>query len=105
MSKRLPYTPNSRITSALRQLWLRSRERAATIKRDDNTCSCCGRKGSKAKGKEVSTHVHHKKSINWKKIIKVVRKELLADPKHLEVMCVDCHKEVSSKQRQEKKEK
>jgi len=46
-------TPASRVKAALRQLSLRSRERAAVIKRDSNTCQVCGKKGSRAKGREI----------------------------------------------------
>ncbi len=92
MGKKLPHTPTSRIKSALRQLSLRSRERAATVKRDNNTCQQCGVKGSVAKGRVVKTTVHHKHGIDWSKIIKFIRKELLVDPDKQEVLCVDCHK-------------
>lgn len=92
MGKRLPHTPNSRIKAALRQLSLRSRERAATIKRDHNTCQECGAKGSVAKGKEVKTTVHHINGIKWDKIIEFIRKELLVNPDKMEVLCEDCHK-------------
>ena len=74
-------TPPSRIKAALRQLSLRSRERAAVIKRDSNTCQVCGKKGSKAKGREIKTCVHHKNGIKWDKIIKFIYKELLVSPK------------------------
>ena len=90
--KKLPHTPTSKIKDALRRLSLRSRERAATIKRDKNTCQKCGAKGSVAKGKEVKTTVHHKDGIKWDKIIKFIRKELLVPPSKQEVQCEDCHK-------------
>ena len=91
MGKRLPHTPRSRIKSALRQLSLRSRERAATVKRDKNTCVKCGAKGSVAKGKEVKTTVHHKNGIKWDRIIEFIYKELLVPPEQQEVQCKDCH--------------
>ncbi len=70
MSKRLPNTPRSTVRAALRQLWLRSRERAAALKRDQYTCQVCGRKQSKAKGKEFDVQVHHKDGIgNWEQVI------------------------------------
>lgn len=92
MGKKLEYTPNSRIKAALRQLSLRSRERTAVVKRDNNTCQKCGKKGSTAKGEEVKTIVHHKNGIKWDKIIEFIRKELLVNPDKQEVLCVDCHK-------------
>ncbi len=85
-------TPPSRIKAALRQLSLRSRERAAVIKRDSNTCQVCGKKGSRAKGREIKTCVHHKNGIKWDKIIKFIYKELLVSPSKQEVLCVECHK-------------
>jgi 5-methylcytosine-specific restriction endonuclease McrA len=86
-------TPNSQITSALRQLWLRSRERSAAVKRDANTCQCCNAKGSVAKGREVETEVHHLQAgdINWTRIIRVIRAELLCDPAGLMTLCKPCH--------------
>jgi len=58
MGKRLPYTPNSKIKAAVRSLFLRSRERAEAKKRDGYACKRCGKKQSKAKGREVSVEVH-----------------------------------------------
>ena len=97
MGLRLPHTPRSRIKAALRQLSLRSRERAATVKRDDNTCVVCGKKGSVAKGKEVKTTVHHKRGIRWDKIIEFIYAELLVPPEEQEVQCKQCHDELHKK--------
>lgn len=92
MGKRLPYTPNSQIRSALRKLFLRSRERASAIKRDAYTCTACGVKQSKAKGKEVYVEVHHKDGVvNWDAIFKVIREYLLCDPEFLTTLCEECH--------------
>jgi len=94
MGKRLPHTPNSRIRGALRNLWLRSRERASAIKRDNYTCQRCGRKQSKARGKEFSVEVHHRAGVcNWDALISEIRRYLLCDPAHLETLCKDCHKQ------------
>jgi len=57
MAKKLPYTPNSRIKSALRQLWLRSRERAKRLKEDKYTCQKCGKKQSRAFSRIHSTTI------------------------------------------------
>jgi hypothetical protein len=93
MGKKLKYTPRSRIRAALRQLFLRSRERAEAEKRDNRTCQCCGKKKSVAKGKEVKIVVHHKNGIlNWDKLIDAVYQYLLCDSSNMEVLCVDCHK-------------
>ncbi len=92
MGKRLPTTPRSKVRAAIRQLWLRSRERAAAIKRDQYTCQRCGVKQSKAKGKEQKVEVHHKDMIaNWEAVIDAIFKYILCDPIHLETLCPDCH--------------
>lgn len=91
MGKRLPYTPNSRIRACLRQLWLRSRERAATLKRDKYSCVICHRKQSKAKGKEFKVLVHHKNGINWENLIQLIRERLLQTPDTLETRCEEHH--------------
>lgn len=92
MGKKLASTPRSRVRQALRQLWLRSRERAAALKRENNTCQHCKRKASKAKGKEFSVLVHHLDGIaNWDVIIDTVFEFLLCDPSMLEVLCKECH--------------
>ena len=93
VSKKLPHTPSSRIRSALRQLWLRSRERAAALKRDKYSCVKCGVKQSKAKGKEVKVEVHHKNPIedSWNFIIEDIAEYILGDVDNLEVLCKECH--------------
>jgi len=95
MGKKLPNTPRSRIRSALRQVFLRSRERAAALKRESNTCQCCHKKASKAKGREQKVEVHHMSGhiTNWDKIITMVYEELLCHPDYLEVLCKKCHLE------------
>lgn len=92
MGRRLPYTPSSQIRTALRRLWLRSRERASALRRDGYTCCRCGRKQSKAKGRELAVEVHHVSgATKLKEIEEVIRKNLLCDPAMLETVCVDCH--------------
>lgn len=92
MGKRLPYTPNSRIRSVLRMLFLRSRERAAALKRDKYTCRQCGLKQSRAKGKEAYVEVHHKEGIlNWEALFEAIRENLLCAPAFLETLCEECH--------------
>jgi 5-methylcytosine-specific restriction endonuclease McrA len=88
-------TPRSQIYSSLRTLWLRSRERASAIKRDKYTCVSCGRKQSKAKGKEFSVQVHHKNGIsNWEKIVELIREEMLCSADELETLCKECHEKI-----------
>ena len=92
MGRRLKYTPNSKIKDALRQLWLRSRERAARLKLDGYTCQRCGRKQSVAKGKEFKVQVHHVAGVeNWDEIYRVIRKYLLVDKSKLKTLCKPCH--------------
>jgi predicted HNH restriction endonuclease len=91
MGRKLPSTPKSRVRAALRQLWLRSRERAAALKRSGNTCECCGVKASAAKGREVKLEVHHLNGIDWENLIDRFYKTLLCDPKHLMPLCKECH--------------
>ena len=102
MGIRKKETPRSKIKGVLRTLFLRSRERNAAVKAANNCCNKCGRKGSKAKGREVSTEVHHKHGIcNWDEIICAIYKYLLCDPKYLEVLCKECHKKETEEQRSE----
>ena len=94
MGKRLSYTTNSQIRSALRQLFLRSRERSARIKQDGYICQCCGKKQSKAKGKEVKVEVHHQEGVlNWQLMFETIREYVLCDPRYLETLCEKCHKD------------
>ena len=95
MPKKLPITPRSQIRSAIRQLWLRSRERAQALKAQGYCCQSCGVKQSKAKGKEQAVEVHHKQGIgNWDAVIDTIYKQILCSPTTLEVLCPDCHKDI-----------
>jgi predicted HNH restriction endonuclease len=89
--RKKPNTPRSRIRSILRLLFLRSRERAAVIKRDQNTCTKCGAKGSKARGREVSIEVHHVNGIDWDGIIDIIYERILNQ--EMTCLCKACHKE------------
>jgi 5-methylcytosine-specific restriction endonuclease McrA len=92
MGKRLPNTPRSKVRAAIRQLWLRSRERAAALKRDKYCCQRCGVKQSRKKGAEVYVEVHHKNLItNWEEIINCIFENVLVNPDELETLCVQCH--------------
>lgn len=105
-SRKLPYTPNSQIRSALRILWLRSRERAACLKAHGNCCASCGVKASVAKGREVKLDVHHKSGRigNWQKIFDVIREELLCSPENLMPLCEKCHDELHKNETENGKE-
>ena len=95
MGKKLPYTPASKIRQALRLVWLRSRERAAALKRTGYCCSRCGVKQSVAKGREVKLEVHHTDGIDWDGLLADIRKRLLPDPSRLEPMCKACHDKIT----------
>ncbi len=89
---RKPTTPRSQVRSALRQLWLRSRERQAALKRDKYTCQECGVKQSKAKGREVKVEVHHVvETLDWDLLLSYIYRHLLCDPRYLETLCKECH--------------
>jgi len=92
VGKRQPNTPRSQLRSALRRLFLRSRERAAALKAAGNCCEECGVKQSRAKGREVYVEVHHREHIlNWDLLFDYIYRHLLCDPKELQVLCTDCH--------------
>ena len=100
MGKKLANTPRSRVKSAFRLLWMRSRERAAALKAANYCCHECGAKQSRAKGKEVYLEVHHKDGIKWDAIIAYIYKHLLPNPSRLEVLCTSCHAKETEKQRE-----
>jgi predicted HNH restriction endonuclease len=91
MGKKLPHTPRSRIRAAVRQLWLRSRERAQALKDHQNCCGRCGVKQSMAKGKEVKLEVHHLDGIEWEEVIDFIAKNVLQTPDRLIPLCKECH--------------
>ena len=92
MSRRLPHTPSSQIRSELRRLWLRSRERAAALKATGYCCAECGKKQSRANGRECVIEVHHRSCItNWAEIEAAIRRYLLVSPDELVPLCKSCH--------------
>jgi 5-methylcytosine-specific restriction endonuclease McrA len=99
MAKKQPTTPRSRVRASIRQLWLRSRERAAALKRDGYTCQHCGKKQSRAKGKRVNVAVHHLNGIQWEKILDYIYRHVLVDIKHLETVCEECHKKIHDEEK------
>ena len=94
MGKRKPTTPRSRVKNALRQVWLRSRERAAALKRTGYCCERCGVKQTMAKGKEVRMEVHHRYGIDWDGVVDIIFARVLVPPEQLQVLCKDCHKQL-----------
>jgi predicted HNH restriction endonuclease len=94
MGRRLPHTPSSIIRNALRRLSLRCRERVTALKRDEYTCQVCGRKQSRAKGRECRVEAHHaRRRPDWARIEAVIRDELLQTADDWVCLCADCHKE------------
>jgi predicted HNH restriction endonuclease len=92
--KRKLSTPRGRVRAILRQLSLRSRERAAALKRDGYSCQKCHVKQSKAKGREVKVEVHHKSGrIDFEPIIDMIFERLLVPPEKWITYCKDCHLE------------
>jgi len=93
--KRSDRTPRSRVRQSLRQLWLRSRERASALKAESYTCEECNRKQSTAKGKEIKMEVHHNNGVEWDFLIDEVFRVLLVHPDNLTVLCKECHKKIT----------
>ena len=80
--------------SALRMIWLRSRERGDAIKETDRRCCCCGVRQSAAKGREAALTVHHLHRPNWERILTVIKEELFSEPVYLWPMCNECHEDL-----------
>ena len=95
MGKKLERTPRSRIKAAIRQLWLRSRERAAAIKRDHYSCQNCGVKQSVSKDHPQKVECHHLNGIAWENVIDYIYRHVLVDPKELETLCPECHRKIT----------
>ena len=90
-------TTRSEIKSALRMLWLRSKERSAALKRDGYACTECHVKQSKAKGKEQKVEVHHKNGINnWDEVIDMIKAKILCNPDDLQTLCPNCHERITA---------
>jgi hypothetical protein len=85
-------TPRYKVKAALHQLFLRSRERVAAMKREGYCCEICGIKQSVAKGREVKIQVHHINGIDWEYMIDMVYDKLLCGPEAMRVLCKECHK-------------
>lgn len=101
MGKKLLTTPRSKIRAMIRQLWLRSRERAKVLKEAGYRCNRCDVKQSKAKGKEVALNVHHVDRIDWDGVVDIIIERVLAG--ELEVLCIPCHNDEHAEERESKK--
>jgi len=104
MPEKKPWTPRSRVKNALRQLWLRSRERQAALRRDHYACRKCGLKQSRAKGKEAYVTSHHIYGIDWEALIDLVYERLLVPAEKQVTLCVDCHDALEEEKRNAKKD-
>lgn len=82
-----PITPKSQIRAALRQLWLRSRERGLCLKESEGRCFNCGME---------PVEIHHQRPIDWERIFQVIREELLNA--ELLAVCRDCHQIITDEQ-------
>ena len=94
MGKKQPNTPRSRIRSAIRLLWMRSRERAKVLKDAKYTCLDCNVKQTRAgkdKDKWILMEVHHVDMIDvWNEIIDLIAQKIL-EPEQV-CLCKECHK-------------
>tara|TARA_Y100000310_G_scaffold182236_1_gene182298 strand:- start:7113 stop:7412 length:300 start_codon:yes stop_codon:yes gene_type:complete len=90
-SKKKPVTPVSHIKNVLRQLWLRSRERAKALKDSNYCCAKCGIKQSVTKANPVKIQVHHEDGIDWDGIADIIRERILSGK--LKPLCIQCHEE------------
>lgn len=95
MGRKKVSTPRSRIKSMIRQLWLRSRERAKALKDYERKCAECGVRQSVAKGKEVKLQVHHDPQIDWDGLIDLIFERILNVSQY--PLCEDCHKKAHEK--------
>ena len=87
-------TPRNRIKGMLRQIFLRSKERQAALKKTGYCCAKCGIKATTKKGSEVKLEVHHVRGIHvWDEIIDMIENEILCiyEPYNLEPLCRECH--------------
>lgn len=91
MGRKLLHTPSSKIRSALRRLWLQSRERSQALKIHDYRCACCGAKQSRRQGHECYLDVHHIDGVEWHEVIELIRRYLLVKPERLQPLCEKCH--------------
>jgi hypothetical protein len=98
---RKPISTNSWIKSNLRRMFLRSSEHSAAMKRTNYCCEICGTKQSKAKGREVSVHVHHIDGVDWPSLCAEVRRTLLCDPSRMRPLCKKDHDALHEKEKAE----
>jgi len=91
MIRRRNMTTSTVIRSALRRLWLRSRERSAALRAAGYCCARCGRKASRARGRSCVIEVHHVAPVDWGLLEEAIRALLLVPHEQLIPLCRDCH--------------
>ena len=91
MKKKIKHTTRAKVKSALRLLWLRSPERLQVLQADKYTCQNCGKKQSKAKGREIDVEVHHVEGIDWVDMVDNILFWIFQSEQI--TFCKDCHKE------------
>lgn len=68
------------------------------MKRDKYICCECGVKQSTRKGGEQKVEVHHLRHIDWDLVTDYIYRHVLVDPRELETLCPECHKNVEAVQ-------
>lgn len=89
MKKRKPVSYVSRVSSALRRIWLWSELRRTALKQADHCCEECG--ASKKDGAKLE--VHHSEPVDMTKEAKRICDKLFPPIETLDVLCKDCHRE------------
>jgi hypothetical protein len=51
-----------------------------------------------AKGREIKIEVHHRDGIDWDFLIDEIFRVLLVNPDRLQVLCKDCHKDITAQE-------
>jgi predicted HNH restriction endonuclease len=80
------------VKSAIRRLWLQSRERAKVLREHKYCCEKCSIKQSRAKGREVYIEVHHDPEIDWDGVVDLIFERVLNPPQY--PLCKNCHRKI-----------
>ena len=90
-------TPVSRITAALRKIWMWSPERAEIMKRSNGECEECGCGCAKTRKKQEETglpllEIHHPNRCNMTEMAKVIHAKMFPGADKLDALCQNCHR-------------